>query len=133
MNTMRYQKNSIHHWIGCIGSKRELVKKLPTTEQKKKLVTNKLKQHFINYLEANNNKAPTKNCSDYNLRNILRRGLGKSTTHTTTKNTIAKNPSKIRRAKFRKNTKNQKYDEIRSKIRFLILSPCYLFAHLKRK
>ena len=65
---MRYQKNSIHHWIGCIGSKRELVKKLPTTEQKKKLVTNKLKQHLINYLEANNNKAPTKNCSDYKLK-----------------------------------------------------------------
>ena len=61
------------------------------------------------------------------------RGLGKSTTHTTTKNTIPKNPSKIRRAKFRKNTKNQKYDEIRSKIRFLILSPCYLFALLKKK
>ena len=68
----------------CIGSKRELVKKLPTTEQKKKLVTNKLKQHFINYLEANNNKAPTKNCSDYNLRNILRIAKNKSDYKTNT-------------------------------------------------
>ena len=40
---------------------------MPTTKQKKKLVTDKLKQHLIDYLEANNNMAPTKNCLDYDF------------------------------------------------------------------
>ncbi len=43
-----------------------------------------LKQHFINYLEANNNKAPTKNCSDYNLQNTLQIAKNKSDYKTNT-------------------------------------------------